>query len=204
MSLRRCLIAVGQLTSTADVASNFAAVATLIREASSRGARMLFLPEATHSLGAAPGAPSAAERLDGPSMKKYASMAKDNNIWLSVGFPEKDEVIDAEADRESAASVDSVPRPAGASHAPPKRRGYNSHIIISDCGHIVGSYRKVGKPGSLNIVAMEELPLCKGMHLYSRHHFSPLMCRCICLTWTYPVRASVSERATVLHRAASW
>lgn len=106
---------------------------------------MLFLPEATHSIGAAAGSPSAAERLDGPSMSKYAAMAREHNIWLSLGFPERAD--DADSRLKGTASADGTGPADGESTAMaasrPKQRGFNSHVIISNLGEIVCSYRKV-------------------------------------------------------------
>ena len=86
------LVAVCQLNCKEDKEANFNINQRLIKEAKSYGCSMVFLPEAFDMI-----CPSRkvvfeqAETLDGPLITKYRQLAKDLNIWLSLGgFHEKD------------------------------------------------------------------------------------------------------------------
>lgn len=51
---------------------------------------MLFLPEASDYITSEPKEMlSMAETLYGPIVNKYKEIAKENNIWISIGFHEK-------------------------------------------------------------------------------------------------------------------
>lgn len=117
---RRCLAAVGQMTSTSSRETNFAACATLAREASARGAGMLFLPECFHFIGGgSDGAMSAdiAEPLDGPAMSRYAALARSHGLWLSLG---------------------------GFQHrASPSEKPRNTHVVFDAEGKMRASYDKL-------------------------------------------------------------
>ncbi|GMH10504.1 hypothetical protein Nepgr_012345 [Nepenthes gracilis] len=111
-------VAVAQMTSTNDLAANFATCSRLVKEATAAGAKLLSFPENFSYVGAEDGdSLKIAEALDGPIMKQYCSLARESNIWLSLGgFQEK-------------GSDDS--------HL------CNTHVIVDDNGNIRSKYRKI-------------------------------------------------------------
>ncbi|XP_063802889.1 deaminated glutathione amidase isoform X2 [Pseudophryne corroboree] len=116
----RPLIAVCQMTSTSNKEKNLSTCSQLIREAASRSACMVFLPEACDYIGSnTEETLSLAEPLDGDLMQRYADLARECGVWLSLGgFHEKG----ASWDRD--------------------RRISNAHVILDDTGHVVSVYRK--------------------------------------------------------------
>ncbi|KAK6153370.1 hypothetical protein DH2020_013009 [Rehmannia glutinosa] len=110
-------IAAAQMTSVNDLSANFTTCSRLVKEAVAAGAKLLCFPENFSYVGAKPGdSLTIAESLDGPIMKKYCSLAKDSNIWLSLGgFQEKGD--------------DSHLR--------------NTHVLIDNSGNIRSTYRKM-------------------------------------------------------------
>jgi predicted amidohydrolase len=119
MASYRCLAAVGQMTATSSIEANFALCTHLARQAVSRGARMLFLPECFHFIGGDSEVTSAsiAEPLEGPSMRRYCELARTCGLWLSLGGFQH--------------------RRAGATHPS------NTHVVIGADGCIRGSYDKM-------------------------------------------------------------
>ncbi|XP_040071895.1 nitrilase and fragile histidine triad fusion protein NitFhit [Ixodes scapularis] len=112
-------IAVCQLTSTSDKAANFQACSDLIHRAKSRGAQMVFLPEAMDFLAEKKAqAYELAEPLDGPLIAEYKSLAKRLSVWLSLGS-----VHIKDADQGNKVS--------------------NTHVVINSEGNIVDTYSKV-------------------------------------------------------------
>lgn len=111
-------VAVAQMTSVNDLAANFATCSRLIKEASAAGAKLLCFPESFSFIGIGQGdSLKIAEPLDGPVMQGYCSLARESNIWLSLGgFQEK-------------GSDDS--------HL------CNTHVIVDDNGNIRSQYRKI-------------------------------------------------------------
>lgn len=111
-------IAVAQMTSTHDIEENYRVVSNLTAEASAAGASLLCLPENFHFLGRNfTESLAIAEPLDGPSIRRYADLAKEHNIMLSLGgFQEK---------------------------GPDEDHLYNTHIILDSKGHIAARYRKI-------------------------------------------------------------
>ncbi|XP_030329884.1 deaminated glutathione amidase [Strigops habroptila] len=114
------LVAVGQVTSTPDKEQNFAACAGLVREAAQRGACLVFLPEGFDYIGSNVAQTlSLAEGLDGALMRRYAELARDCGVWLSLGgFHERGQ--------DWAAT----------------QRIYNCHVLLDSAGHLVAAYRK--------------------------------------------------------------
>ena len=78
--------AVGQMTATDDVETNFATCARLAKEAADAGCAILMLPECFAFIGVAgTDALRVMEPLDGPLMGRYRQLARDCGIWLSLG-----------------------------------------------------------------------------------------------------------------------
>ncbi|KAL6074972.1 Nitrilase [Balamuthia mandrillaris] len=112
-------IAVGQMTSTSDVEQNFQTCAYLIDQAVNRNCSFLCLPEAFDYIADnAEQGIAMAQSLDGPLMTRFRSLAKQHNMWLSLGgFHEKEK--------------------------PDATKIYNTHVIIDNKGEIVATYRKI-------------------------------------------------------------
>jgi len=121
-SLHKALIAVGQMTAIADLDANYRVCRQFAEEASAKQAKMLFLPENFAFLGDHSSKSLAiAEPIEGDLIKKYRSLAKEFNIWLSLGgFQEKAPEKEDET-----------------------QKLYNTHIIINDQGDIITTYRKI-------------------------------------------------------------
>ncbi|KAL3834066.1 hypothetical protein ACJIZ3_008802 [Penstemon smallii] len=111
-------IAAAQMTSINDLSANFATCSRLVKEAATAGAKLICFPENFSYVGAKSGdSLTIAEPLDGPIMKGYCSLARESNIWLSLGgFQEK-------------GSDDS--------HL------CNTHVLIDDVGNVRSTYRKM-------------------------------------------------------------
>lgn len=113
-------IAVIQLTSKQNKDDNFQIAEKLIKSAKDEGARMAFLPECFDMI-----CPSKkltmenGEPINGPTVQRYQELAKNLNMWLSLGGlhekgPESED-----------------------------KRLFNAHIILNKDGQIVSIYRKV-------------------------------------------------------------
>ncbi|CAK1592917.1 unnamed protein product [Parnassius mnemosyne] len=113
-------IAVCQMTSVADKASNLQVVTKLISDASKEEVQMIFFPEACDYMcdNKKDTLNSAEPLLTGNTVRHYRELAAKNNVWLSMGgVHEKDE------------------------NNPTKI--FNTHIIIDNKGNIVQTYRKL-------------------------------------------------------------
>lgn len=119
-SSRPPLAAVCQMTSTPDKEANFSACRKLVEEARGRGACMVFLPEGFDYIGSSTKETlDLAESLDGDLVSRYSRLARELQVWLSLGgFHER------------------------AHDTEKNRRIYNSHIIINDKGDVASVYRK--------------------------------------------------------------
>ncbi|XP_018319892.1 nitrilase and fragile histidine triad fusion protein NitFhit isoform X2 [Agrilus planipennis] len=115
----KCTIAVCQMTATNNKEENYDIIDKLVTEAAAKNAKMVFLPEACDYIGTNKNeTKSLAEGIDGPVMTKYKSLAKRNDMWLSVGgFHLK-----------GSAEEDKL---------------YNAHIIIDNNGVIKAIYKKL-------------------------------------------------------------
>ncbi|KAI3968913.1 hypothetical protein MKW92_042755 [Papaver armeniacum] len=111
-------IAAAQMTSINDLTSNFNTCSHLVKEAVAAGAKMICFPENFSFVGAGDGeSMKIAEPLDGPIMQKYRSLARESNIWLSLGgFQEK---------------------------GPDDTHLCNAHVLIDDTGNLRSTYRKI-------------------------------------------------------------
>lgn len=107
------------MTSTADKVENLKVCRKLIEEASSKGAKMVFLPEAfDYVANDKKESVELCESLDGGVMTAMRDVARQCRVWLSLGgFHQKDPQGDVSHLR-------------------------NSHVIIDDAGHIVEVYDK--------------------------------------------------------------
>ncbi|NXW86760.1 NIT1 amidase, partial [Alopecoenas beccarii] len=116
----RALVAVAQVTSTPDKERNFAGCAALVREAAGRGAAIVFLPEGFDFIGTNMAQTlGLAEPLDGDIMGRYANLARECGVWLSLGgFHER-----------------------GGDWATTQRI-YNCHALLDPAGDLVAAYRK--------------------------------------------------------------
>ncbi|CAL4098422.1 unnamed protein product, partial [Meganyctiphanes norvegica] len=80
------LVAVTQMTATSDKEANFATVTSLVERAASRGAQMVFLPEACDYIAESKEQSlEMAEPLSGPLMQRYCGLAASAGVWLSLG-----------------------------------------------------------------------------------------------------------------------
>ncbi|XP_076351475.1 ntrilase and fragile histidine triad fusion protein NitFhit isoform X2 [Tachypleus tridentatus] len=129
----RPLVAVCQMTSHADKEANFEVCKSLVARAGSRGAQMVFLPECFDHIGEKKEhALEMSEQVEGPLIQRYKNLAKEFNIWLSLGgFHQRGPESDL-------------------------KRVQNAHIIISNDGKIVEIYHKthlfsVHLPGIISI-----------------------------------------------------
>jgi predicted amidohydrolase len=82
-------VAVIQLTSTADVAGNLAAISDLCADAARAGARFIALPENAAWLRTSPDDVAPVEPLEGPLIGRFRALAGDLGVTLLVGsYPE--------------------------------------------------------------------------------------------------------------------
>ncbi|XXG74796.1 hypothetical protein AAC387_Pa07g3422 [Persea americana] len=111
-------IAAAQMTSVNDLAANFNTCSRLVKEAAAAGAKLLCFPENFSFVSARDGESlKIAEPLDGPIMQGYCSLARESNIWLSLGgFQEK---------------------------GPDDAHLHNTHVLVDDSGNIKSIYRKI-------------------------------------------------------------
>eukprot|EP00795_Rhopilema_esculentum_P010708 gene10708-19485_t len=115
----RRLIAVCQMTSSNNKERNLEVVAQLVKEASSVGAKAVFLPECFDYVGENRSQTvELAEPLHGDTINRMKKVAAECNVWLSLGgFHEKGPLED-------------------------ERKVYNSHVLIDNHGVIKEVYRK--------------------------------------------------------------
>eukprot|EP00439_Symbiodinium_sp_Y106_P068201 s1179_g11.t1 len=109
-----------QMTARNDKEANFRTCKQLVTEAASQGCQLVALPECFAFIGAKAGeAQEAAEPLSGPTMGRYAALAKEQQVWLSLGgFQEK---VEGEPDNKI----------------------LNTHVILNSEGEMVSVYRKI-------------------------------------------------------------
>ncbi|XP_050303135.1 nitrilase and fragile histidine triad fusion protein NitFhit [Anthonomus grandis grandis] len=113
----KCTVAVCQFTATNNKEENFKVVKSLLKESVEKKAQIVFLPEASDFIAKDKHEFKAlAEPLTGPLISSYCSLAKDLNIWISLGGYH--EMYDASTI-------------------------YNSHVVINNQGEIKSVYRKI-------------------------------------------------------------
>jgi predicted amidohydrolase len=133
----RFVAAVVQLTSTSDEAANWDAARGLIERAAALGARLVATPENTNYLGPHEEKVRRAEPLDGPTVGRFADLARRLAIHLLLGsFNER-------SDEPS--------------------RCYNTSVLLGPAGQVLAAYRKlhlfdVDVPGG---VRFSESATCK-------------------------------------------
>jgi predicted amidohydrolase len=110
-------VAVIQINSGSDVASNLERAESLVRAAASDGAELICLPEKWALLGPGGVIAAGAQPLDGPIVSAAAGWARDLGIHLCAG---------------------SVPEAAGDGGKP-----FNTSVLIDPCGEIAATYRKL-------------------------------------------------------------
>ena len=117
---KKTLIAVCQLTSTEDKPQNLRTAENVIRDAAKIGCRVVFLPECFDMICESRQQTMAnTETIDGPTITHYKQLAKELNVWLSLGgfHEQKTQSDDGKA--------------------------FNAHIVVDNNGNIVSLYRKV-------------------------------------------------------------
>ncbi|KAL5013974.1 hypothetical protein ScPMuIL_008244 [Solemya velum] len=113
------VVAVAQLTCTADKKRNFETCISLIKRASKLKAQIVFLPEACDYIGETKQqSMEMAETLDGDVISKYRTVAKEMNMWLSIG-----------GFHQRVSDADSL-------------KVRNTHVIIDNSGSIKATYDK--------------------------------------------------------------
>ncbi|KAK2166489.1 hypothetical protein NP493_1318g00016 [Ridgeia piscesae] len=112
------MVGLVQMTSTSNKEDNFCQAKSLIERAKQKGAQMVFLPECFDMVGETlHQAVAQSESVNGATITRYRSLAKDLDVWLSLGgFHEKQE--------DDATKI------------------RNTHLIINNAGDIKGSYSK--------------------------------------------------------------
>ncbi|NXF99039.1 NIT1 amidase, partial [Sakesphorus luctuosus] len=130
----RPVVAVAQVTSTPDKEHNWCQCSALVREAAARRARLVFLPEGFDFIGTGPEQSlHLAEPLHGHTVGRYRQLARECDVWLSLGgFHERGSDWDTTG------------------------RIYNCHILLDNSGEVVATYRKthlfdVELPGSVSL-----------------------------------------------------
>jgi len=116
--MRKSLIAVTQLTCTHEKEKNFEKCKNMIVRAKELGCRMIFFPECTDYVGRnRQEALDLAENSEGPTIKAFSELAKQNQIWISIGgFHNKKD---------------------------PSKHPYNTHLILNSEGLITERYDKL-------------------------------------------------------------
>jgi predicted amidohydrolase len=111
------LAAVVQLNCTSDEAANWESARSLIERAAGYGAKLVATPENTNYLGPHEEKVRRAEPLEGPTVTRFADLARGLGIWLLLGsYNEK-------SDEPS--------------------RCYNTSVLFSPEGKVVATYRKM-------------------------------------------------------------
>uniref|UniRef100_A0A6G1SDD5 Nitrilase and fragile histidine triad fusion protein NitFhit n=1 Tax=Aceria tosichella TaxID=561515 RepID=A0A6G1SDD5_9ACAR len=114
------LVAVCQLNCTNDKDANFNTASSIVSQAASVGAKMVFLPECFDFIGTSKQESlDQAEPLDGPTLTRYKDLAKKLNVWLSLGGMHQKNTD------------------------PSVKKLLNAHIILDNLGEIRCIYHKV-------------------------------------------------------------
>jgi predicted amidohydrolase len=111
------LIAAAQMVSGPDRTKNLEVATRLVRRAAERGATLVGLPENVAWMGSEKDRPSAAEPLDGPTLTRFAELARELRIHLLAG------------------SIMEAGAPGG--------RVYNTSVLLGPDGQRLALYRKI-------------------------------------------------------------
>ncbi|XP_059609128.1 nitrilase and fragile histidine triad fusion protein NitFhit [Phlebotomus argentipes] len=115
-------VAVCQMRATNDKDSNLGQVKNLVEKAKNQGATFVFLPECCDFVGEnRQETLRLSETLFGNLVEAYKSLARSQNVWLSLGGLHE---ISPDAPN-------------------PPTKIHNCHVIIDNCGQLVASYRKL-------------------------------------------------------------
>jgi deaminated glutathione amidase len=114
---RRFLAAAIQFCATSDKEANFANAARLAREAATRGAALIVLPELFFWRGAREEEQAAAEPIPGPTTERLAALARDLRVHLVGG-----------------SLLEAVPGAA---------KAYNTCVVFDPRGALLATYRKI-------------------------------------------------------------
>lgn len=128
-------VAVGQMTSSADVEVNLAACGRLARLARAAGCSLLSLPECCTFIGETDAAalafreplPPVGQPPAGPLLRRYGELARASGLWLSLG------------------GVPESPPPSSSSSSSPastEAKRYNTHVVLDASGNLAAAYRK--------------------------------------------------------------
>ncbi|KAH9278130.1 Nitrilase and fragile histidine triad fusion protein NitFhit [Echinococcus granulosus] len=114
------MFAVAQLASTNEKTRNLDKVVHLVAEAAEKGAKMVFLPECADFIATSrEEALALAEDLDGTFFTTISKLAKQLNIWVSIGSMHR---------TSNSRSKD--------------QRLLNTHVVLNDKGEVAGIYDK--------------------------------------------------------------
>lgn len=117
MASQKKIVAVCQMTAKNDKQSNINTCSQLIKSAKDMKAQMVFLPESCDFIGESKAETVAsAEPLDGEMIQKFRQMARENNVWLSIG---------------------------GILEKVTNDKVRNAHVVINNEGEIVSVYHKI-------------------------------------------------------------
>uniref|UniRef100_A0A8D8MVT8 Nitrilase and fragile histidine triad fusion protein NitFhit n=2 Tax=Culex pipiens TaxID=7175 RepID=A0A8D8MVT8_CULPI len=112
-------IAVAQMRSTNDKQHNLDQVKTIVEKAKSQNASVVFFPECCDYVGSSREETlKLSEPLTGETVGEYRKLAKDTNVWLSLGGVH-------EAIPDDASKI------------------YNTHLLVDNQGQIVAKYSKL-------------------------------------------------------------
>ena len=132
-------ISVGQMTSTSDHSKNLEQVAKLAEMAQQDGACMLLLPEAFSFIGSHFSLTmEQAEPLEGERMEEFRKIARERNLWLSLGGFHEQMEPGVDFGYNPSSSSDDI-----AEEEEVLQRISNTHVILDEKGETRAVYRKV-------------------------------------------------------------
>lgn len=125
------LVAVCQLNSINNKDSNYESSSSVISQAASVGAKMIFLPECFDFIGTnKQEALEAGENLDGSTLTRYRELARKLKVWLSLGGMHQRQPDSVSTKPEQSSPTES-------------RKILNAHIVLDDTGEIRSIYHKI-------------------------------------------------------------